>query len=195
MACTNSIEGRVYLVQVFSKVSGCMLKVGKTVNLENRLRSYQREFEAVKTEYVSEPTIFYHSIEDKIKSEFRESFVLCRGKEYFRSKFPQTNQTSLRSAKRIVQKIVAEFEQFSRDPAQTNKKNKQSKKVKEDVFEVDRILAYKMEKKVLYVLVHWKGYDADHDTWEPVSNLCDSLQKYVARQVRSLSRYTFGLVK
>jgi hypothetical protein len=40
-------------------------------------------------------------------------------------------------------------------------------------FEVDFILDSKLENGVEKFLVRWRGYSADHDTWEPTSNFSD----------------------
>lgn len=38
-------------------------------------------------------------------------------------------------------------------------------------FEVHHLVDYKKQKGKEMVLVNWKGYTSEDDTWEPVSNL------------------------
>ena len=44
--------------------------------------------------------------------------------------------------------------------------------VVEEFYEVDYIKARRVVKGgALEYLIHWKGYDDKHDSWEPLSNL------------------------
>ena len=45
--------------------------------------------------------------------------------------------------------------------------------VKEDVFEVERILQKRVYCNRIEYLVKWTGYDVFDATWEPLSNLTD----------------------
>jgi hypothetical protein len=47
----------------------------------------------------------------------------------------------------------------------------------EEEFEVESVLAYREGRKGREYLVHWKGYSLAEDTWEPVSNLKNALDK------------------
>lgn len=56
-----------------------------------------------------------------------------------------------------------------------------SKPYKQDVFEIEKIIAHRGEGESREYLIHWKGYPSDEDTWEPVSSLFDaefSIQEY-----------------
>jgi hypothetical protein len=48
---------------------------------------------------------------------------------------------------------------------------------KEEEFEVEFILAYREGRKGREYLVYWKGYSLVEDTWEPVGNLKNALNK------------------
>lgn len=52
------------------------------------------------------------------------------------------------------------------------------KKNAEDIYEVENVLDHKIAKKQRKFLVHWKGYNSKHDTWEPEKSLnCPKLLK------------------
>jgi len=42
----------------------------------------------------------------------------------------------------------------------------------DDMYEVDFIAARRLVKGDPEYLIHWKGFDEKHDTWEPLANLC-----------------------
>lgn len=45
-----------------------------------------------------------------------------------------------------------------------------------NVYEVESIVNHKKEKGIMYYLIHWKGYDSKHDSWERQTNLkCTAL--------------------
>ncbi|CAD5229081.1 unnamed protein product [Bursaphelenchus okinawaensis] len=46
----------------------------------------------------------------------------------------------------------------------------------EDIFEVDYLMGTKMIKGVRHFHVRWKGYDENHDSWEPEENLEGSME-------------------
>ena len=41
------------------------------------------------------------------------------------------------------------------------------------LYEVDKVMGYKKENGKEYYYVHWKGYLAEDDSWEPKENLND----------------------
>jgi DNA (cytosine-5)-methyltransferase 1 len=47
----------------------------------------------------------------------------------------------------------------------------------EEEFEVESVLAHREGRKGREYLVHWKGYSPVEDTWEPVGNLKNALNK------------------
>jgi chromobox protein 1/chromobox protein 5 len=42
---------------------------------------------------------------------------------------------------------------------------------KEDYYEIDQVLDYKVHKHKKYYLIKWKGYSSKDNTWEPFDNL------------------------
>lgn len=62
-------------------------------------------------------------------------------------------------------------------------KEKSSKKAAASAhyYEVDNLIDFKMVKGKEIVLVHWKGYTSDYDSWEPVTNMNEKLQVDVAK--------------
>ena len=41
-------------------------------------------------------------------------------------------------------------------------------------YEVDRIMGYRKRKGKEYYYIHWKGYPAEDDTWEPKKNISEA---------------------
>lgn len=99
-----------------------------------------------------------------------------------------------------------------RDRSKSSKKNKSSKKKRrlsdEDEDEADNVSTFKVEKilsskevkskKGSYKLykVRWKGWTAEHDTWEPLENVASTghVDRYVRTQrARGLSLKTPGV--
>ena len=61
------------------------------------------------------------------------------------------------------------------------KRKSQGSSADEELFEVDRIKARKLENGHPVYLIAWKGYaDEKHDTWEPLSNLAGIEQDVAA---------------
>ncbi|KAI1706264.1 chromo (CHRromatin organization MOdifier) domain-containing protein [Ditylenchus destructor] len=56
-----------------------------------------------------------------------------------------------------------------------------------EIFEVDRILSMKTVRGKRKFLIKWKGFDSDHDSWEPEENLSGSRQ-LVAEYVKENSQ-------
>ena len=52
------------------------------------------------------------------------------------------------------------------------KKRKKDSVLVDDMYEVDFIAARRLVKGDPEYLIHWKGFDEKHDTWEPLANLC-----------------------
>lgn len=71
--------------------------------------------------------------------------------------------------------------EFKRKQANTQSKTKIKKtknaKAEEDpvYYFVECLLGYKKVKGKEMVLVHWKGYGSDVDSWEPVESLTEGL--------------------
>jgi len=51
-------------------------------------------------------------------------------------------------------------------------------------YEVDRILGYQKRKGKDYYYIHWKGYPAEDDTWEPKENISKAVLKIWEQQSR-----------
>src|SRR5213078_3120564 len=51
-------------------------------------------------------------------------------------------------------------------------------------YEVDRILGYQKRKGKDYYYIHWKGYPAEDDTWEPKENISKAALKIWEQQSR-----------
>lgn len=52
-----------------------------------------------------------------------------------------------------------------------------------NVYEVEEILDVKTIKKTKHCLVRWKGFDEEHNSWEPRKNLqCTELLKMYERR-------------
>jgi len=49
-------------------------------------------------------------------------------------------------------------------------------------YEVDWIMRYRKRNGKEYYYIHWKGYLADDDTWEPKENISDAALKVWERQ-------------
>lgn len=41
---------------------------------------------------------------------------------------------------------------------------------------MDDLIDFKIEKGKEWVLVQWKGYTSEHNSWEPVTNMNEQLQ-------------------
>ena len=44
-----------------------------------------------------------------------------------------------------------------------------------DVYAVEKVIRTKLNKGKRFYLIKWKGFDTDHNTWEPEENLHQSL--------------------
>lgn len=51
----------------------------------------------------------------------------------------------------------------------------------EHFYDVDDLIDFKVVRGKEMVLVHWKGYSSDDDTWEPVTNMNELLRDDVAK--------------
>src|SRR5438477_9630348 len=51
-------------------------------------------------------------------------------------------------------------------------------------YEIDRILGYQKRKGKDYYYIHWKGYPAEDDTWEPKENISKAALKIWEQQSR-----------
>src|SRR5437667_6611439 len=49
-------------------------------------------------------------------------------------------------------------------------------------YEVDRILGYQKRRGKDYYYIHWKGYPAEDDTWEPKENISKTALKIWEQQ-------------
>lgn len=69
--------------------------------------------------------------------------------------------------------LVARLKQAESGISQKEEINKHDDQEKPEVgvYEVERLLDHKMQKNKRLFLVRWKGFDKEHDTWEPESNL------------------------
>ena len=50
----------------------------------------------------------------------------------------------------------------------------------EPEYEVETLLDSRIRWRRLEYLVRWKGYDAGHDSWEPITNLQNAKRKIIA---------------
>ena len=55
-----------------------------------------------------------------------------------------------------------------------------------DLYEVEHIVAKRMVRGDVQYLIHWKGYDAKDDSWEPLSNLAGMEQDVSAFEMKQL---------
>ena len=55
-------------------------------------------------------------------------------------------------------------------------------------YEVDRIMGYRKRNGKEYYYIHWKGYSADDDTWEPKENISEAALRVWERQSREKRR-------
>ncbi len=55
-------------------------------------------------------------------------------------------------------------------------------------YEVDRIMGYRKRNGKAYYYIHWKGYPADDDTWEPKENISEATLKVWEHQNREKRR-------
>jgi len=53
-------------------------------------------------------------------------------------------------------------------------------------YEVDRILGYQKQKGKDYYYIHWKGYPAEDDTWEPKENISKTALKIWEQRKKKL---------
>lgn len=104
---------------------------------------------------------------DELKTKLRDSI--------------QANEECASSLKRENAVLLAQNKQLSTALSQTEN-------VESDVYEVESLLDHKQVQETHY-LVHWKGYDETHNTWERESNLhCSSiLKKY--KKLKKISKY------
>lgn len=58
-------------------------------------------------------------------------------------------------------------------------------------YEVEEVLDEREENGVMFYLLRWKGYTADHDSWEPFDNLGAAMQESVMLSLNE----TVGLKK
>jgi hypothetical protein len=69
------------------------------------------------------------------------------------------------------------LEQKSPKKVAKEEKEEESEEETGPSFEVDKILDHKYDsrKKKLFLLIKWKGYSEEDNTWEPLSNMlsCD----------------------
>ena len=54
-------------------------------------------------------------------------------------------------------------------------------------YEVDRILGYQKQKGKDYYYIHWKGYPAEDDTWEPKENISKTALKIWEQRKKKLN--------
>ena len=50
------------------------------------------------------------------------------------------------------------------------------------VYEVDRIMGHRKKNGKDYYYIHWKGYPAEDDTWEPKENISEAALRAWERQ-------------
>lgn len=72
------------------------------------------------------------------------------------------------------------------------KRKRPASKQVEGAFEVEDVLGHKLEDHVLRFFIKWKGYDKDHNTWEPMDNLvnCTVFREYINLKFISLETVT-----
>jgi transposase InsO family protein len=56
-------------------------------------------------------------------------------------------------------------------------------------YEIDRILGHQKQKGKDYYYIHWKGYPAEDDTWEPKENISKTALKIWEQQSKKQSRH------
>lgn len=75
------------------------------------------------------------------------------------------NERLLLRLKQIESEGSEESTQTQNTPKYEDSKDDQN------VYEVDKIIGEKTIKRKKYYLVRWKGFDKEHDSWEPSRNL------------------------
>lgn len=68
-----------------------------------------------------------------------------------------------------IANVVSEL---SEPAACMGKRKKKDSDMGDDMYEVDHIVARKLEKGQPKYLIRWRGYNEKDDTWEPLANLC-----------------------
>lgn len=85
----------------------------------------------------------------------------------------------LRNENQTLLLRVKQFECEACEASHTeNESNDKNHKECENVYEVDRILDDKLINRKKHYLVRWKGFNEQHDSWEPKRNLhCNKVLK------------------
>lgn len=69
-------------------------------------------------------------------------------------------------------------ERKNKNPLNNKAATSTIKNTDKNIFEVEKLLKHKVQRKERFFLVRWKKYDASHDTWERESNLfCPQILK------------------
>lgn len=156
--------------------------IDKIISLKTENQTMTRELNEKRTELTTMRKLIEQH-EKRLKVE-KDAFVLKVGE--LRSELSKSiekaefNQKSVTDLKRENQLLISQIKQLKSTFVKKEEKEN-CDTTEENSFEVENLLNDKLVTKTeRHYLVHWKGFDSSHDSWEREANLCcpDILKKY-----------------